>query len=310
MKDSKNLLLLLKKGKSDSGLEMSADNTESIMTVFLQIALAILIPFMMIAITHQEKFKTFVEAAKNKMAETEERYKYLKGSNVEIEYNERVAKAEEVQWLEIFKALDAIESEVRNNMYLNIFVKTTDGKPSVVRDNVNVMSGTKIADNYFVLSCKAALETLTYGRHATRKPADMEYKWFYEAIKRAKLTVEKDANGREKEVTANDLIDNPNAITTSNKGKLIKEVKQKVNLLYEDTCMFQSKVLEQMWVYCRENPVRGSKFFKTAEDFWKVGEEEQDGLLAKLFSELDEYTKSVLKKQKVELLPEVWQRGM
>lgn len=308
MNANRLLVLLRKGGAMDEGLEMSADNTSNILTIFLQVVLAILIPFMMIAITNKEKFNRFMEQVKQDFNDLENKYGHLKGSNVKLEYDERKVKAEEAQWLRILNALNGIENEVRNSLHLSLFVQAGEGG-SAVRPELEILSGASVADNYFRLSCGAALKILPYGRHAERIPAGLERAWFSRTLEKAGLRIRRSKEGREISATADILIQDPNFLTTKNKGELSRQVKQRVNSLYEDTYMLQSRVLTQLRTHYQKNPAKGAKFFRTAERFWEASEEEQDGLLAKLLFEIDEYTMSVLKEQGIELLPEVWQRG-
>ena len=229
MEDSNQINLVEQEESSIGEIEFSEKHMNVV--AMLQVILAVLIPFIMIALTTGEELK---KKFRDYMIETED----VRNSDVFQERKNSNVKAKEVQWLKLEKALKKIESKTRNEeLHLDLFLDTNDEDDSVIKPNLKILFGAEITDNYFVISCQAAEKKLLYNKDVKRVPEALREDWLKaigNEIKPLKIV--------EETVVFADWIDDPNLVLTENKEKLHGQIYSRLDSLYKDTCMLQGEV--------------------------------------------------------------------
>ena len=111
---------------NQSDLEISLESVVSLIAILSQFVLALLIVFVMIAVTHREEFEQAMGEAKEKVGGLMDELQGLRASDVGKEREKYQVALNEKQKLVLLRVLDEIERRGRNKLLLSVFLRKDD----------------------------------------------------------------------------------------------------------------------------------------------------------------------------------------
>lgn len=276
------------------------DNVISIselMELLCQIALALLIIFVMANVLFTAKARADLDEAKGMIGFWKARYKDISETPAGEQYKLRYKALINLQKQKLLNAVEKIEASARREYDLTRLTKTKEnGKLEFITEGI--LSADKIVDTRFVEACKLAKDTVPY-----RDRICQEWLSRVSLMEGMRLTkpFDNSAGHENLETLINEVI------TKENEAWLFREINRRVEDLCNDSRSLQRIVLAQLQSFFRENPqtLKGTKVYELVRKYPSAPPQEQGRLIEQISNELYQYAKTVFTKDGVPLLNDV-----
>jgi len=280
----------------------SADSQEDISTSHLmellcQVALALLIIFVMANVLFMAKARADLDEAKGMIGLWQGKYIEISKTPAGEQYKLRHKALIELQRQKLINALEKVEVDESKKYGLFEFgqIKEDGNIEFVTKD---VLSGDEVVNPRFIEVCVLAKKTLPYKDNIRQEWLSriliMEGMQLGTSV--SETSVKKDLESFMNEV-----------ITRENESWLFQEINNRTDNLYANCLGLQRNALVQMQIFFKENPevLKGTSVYKLVTKYPSTPPQEQTMLVRQISEELYQYAKSVFDKQGVPLLNEV-----
>jgi len=272
-------------------------STSNLMELLCQIALALLIIFVMANVLFTAKAKADLDEAKGMIGLWQGKYIEISKTPAGEQYKLRHKALIELQRQKLINALEKIEVDESKKYGLLEFgqIKEYGSIEFVTKD---ILSGTKVVNTRFIEVCVLAKKTLPY-------KTNIRQEWLsrillMEGMQLSTSTGEV-SQRKDLESFMNEII------TKENESWLFQEINSRIENLYANCLSLQRNALVQMQAFFKENPevLKGTSVYQLVTKYTSTPTQEQPMLVRQISEELYQYAKSVFDKQGVPLLNEV-----
>jgi len=275
----------------------NAISISELMELLCQIALALLIIFVMANVLFTAKARSELDEAKGMIGFWKARYKDIADTPAGEQYKLRYKALINLQKQKLLNAVDKIEASARREYDLTRLTKTQEnGKLEFITEGI--LSADKIVDTRFVEACKLAKETVPYHDKICQ-----EWLSRVSLMEGMRLTKPFDhsAGHENLETLINEVI------TKENEAWLFREINRRVEDICNDIHSLQRAVLAQLQSFLREKPqtLKGTKVYELVREYPSAPPKEQGRLIEQISKELYQYAKTVFATNGVPLLNEV-----
>ncbi|MDR4509981.1 MAG: hypothetical protein MRJ65_17385 [Candidatus Brocadiaceae bacterium] len=266
-------------------------SVDQLMALLCQVALALLIIFVMANVLFNMKTKEENLEIKAQLAYYQEKLHEIMSTEPGMQYTLREQALINLQRQKLFNALDIIENQDRVSLALTFFSSVKDDGSKVFAVDT-VLSGENITDQHFIEGCKFANNTLPY-----RKEMRMEW------VSRVLFLTGMHLSKSKKHL----ITQNFETVTEENRQWLIKEIRKRTENLYIDSCDLQRAVLANLQKYYQQNlnSLKGTQVYGLIKQYSSASPEEKNVLIQRIREDLYQHAKSVLQSQNILLLRDV-----
>jgi len=272
-------------------------STSQLMELLCQIALALLIVFVMANVMFTAKAKADLDEAKGMIGLWQGKYLEISKTPAGKQYKLRHKALIELQKQKLINALEKIEVDESKKYGLLEFgeIKEDGNIKFVTKD---ILSGTKVVNTRFIEVCVLAKKRLPYKTNIRREWLSriLLMEGMQLSISTGEVSQRKDLESFMNEI-----------ITKENESWLFQEINSRIENLYVNCLSLQRNALAQLQSYFKENPeaLKGISVYELVKKYTSISSEEQSRLIRQISEELYQYAKLVFDKQGVPLLNEV-----
>ena len=272
-------------------------STSNLMELLCQIALALLIIFVMANVLFTAKAKADLDEAKGMIGLWQGKYIEISKTPAGEQYKLRHKALIELQRQKLINALEKIEVDESKKYGLPEFgqIKEDGSIEFVTKD---VLSGTKVVNTRFIEVCVLAKKTLPY-------KTNIRQEWLSRILLMESMQLSTSTGEVSQRKDLESFMNE--VITKENESWLFQEINSRIENLYANCLSLQRNALAQMQAFFKENPevLKGTSVYQLVTKYTSTPTQEQPMLVRQISEELYQYAKSVFDKQSVPLLNEV-----